>query len=76
MERLGGGKFDMVAMLEIAFLIVCLVLGSWWFTHTNMFRAHRRSGIHPGQGGFYGDGTKWHGVGGPSGRDKRYSPRD
>ncbi len=39
----------MVAMLEIAFVIVCLVLGLWWFSRTSTFRAHRRSGVDPGR---------------------------
>jgi len=29
----------MVAMFEIALLIVCLVLGLWWFSRTSRFRA-------------------------------------
>jgi hypothetical protein len=36
----------MVAMFEVGFLIICLVLGLWWFRRTNLYRAHRRS---PGQ---------------------------
>ena len=55
----------MVAMLEIVFLIVCAVLGSWWFSRTNLLRAHRRSGTDPGQSGVHTSGEKWHGVGGP-----------
>jgi hypothetical protein len=39
----------MVAMLEIVFLILCAVLGSWWFSRTNVYRAHRRSPGDPGQ---------------------------
>jgi len=39
----------MVAMLEIVFLIACSVLGLWWFTRTNVYRAHRRSPGDPGQ---------------------------
>jgi hypothetical protein len=34
----------MVAMFEIAFLIVCVALFLWWFTRTSLFRAQRRSG--------------------------------
>jgi hypothetical protein len=42
----------MVAMVEIAFLIVCVVLGLRWFLRTNLYRAHRRSpGGDPGQHG-------------------------
>jgi hypothetical protein len=37
----------MVAMVEIVFLIVCAVLGLWWFSRTSTFRAHRRSGVDP-----------------------------
>lgn len=33
----------MVAMIEIAFLIVCVVLGLRWWTRTNLYRAQRRS---------------------------------
>ena len=45
----GEGVFDMVAMAEIAFLLVCVVLVVWWFRRTNMYRARRRSGADPGQ---------------------------
>ena len=44
MEFLGGGKCDMVATFEVVFLIVCAVLGLWWFSRTTTFRAHLRSG--------------------------------
>ena len=37
----------MVAILEIAVLVVLLVLGLWWFGRTSTFRAHWRSGIGP-----------------------------
>ncbi len=59
---LGEGSSDMVAILEIVFLIVCVVLGLWWFTRTNIYRARRRSGFHePSQvdqtkGGFNPEG--------------------
>jgi hypothetical protein len=33
----------MVAMFEIAFLIVCVVLSVWWFRRTNLYRARRRA---------------------------------
>jgi hypothetical protein len=33
----------MVPMLEIAFLVVCVTLGAWWFSRTNVYRARRRS---------------------------------
>jgi len=33
----------MVAVLEIAFLVVCATLGFWWFRRTNVYRAYRRS---------------------------------
>jgi hypothetical protein len=41
----------MVAMFEIVFVIVCAVVGLWWFRRTNIYRAHRRSGADPGQFG-------------------------
>jgi hypothetical protein len=39
----------MVAMLEIVFLIVFVVLGVWWFRRTNLYRA-RTSRHEPRQG--------------------------
>lgn len=36
----------MVAVFEVAFLIVCVLLVAWWFRRTSLYRAHRRS---PGQ---------------------------
>ena len=45
----------MVAMLEVAFLILCVALGLWWFSRTNLYHAHRRGSKDPGQHG--------HGVG-------------
>jgi len=39
----------MVAVFEIVLLIVCVVLGLWWFSRTNMYRSRRRSGADPGQ---------------------------
>jgi hypothetical protein len=33
----------MVAMLEIAFLIICVGLALWWYSRTNFHRARRRS---------------------------------
>jgi hypothetical protein len=39
----------MVVTLEIVFLIVCVVLGLWWFSRTNMYRSRLRSGSEPGQ---------------------------
>ena len=41
----------MVAMLETVFLILFLVLGIRRFRRTNLYRAHRRSGIDPGRSG-------------------------
>jgi len=46
----GEGGFDMVAVFEIAFLVVCAVLLLWWFTRTSAYRALPRSGAEPGQG--------------------------
>jgi len=40
----------MVAMFEVALLILCAALVLWWFTRTNAYRARRRSGADPGQG--------------------------
>jgi ABC-type nickel/cobalt efflux system permease component RcnA len=37
----------MVAMVEIAFLILVALLGLWWLSRTSMFRALRRSGADP-----------------------------
>jgi hypothetical protein len=48
---LGGGSFDMVAMFEIVFLIVCALLGLWWVSRTSRFRSLRRSGRDPRQPG-------------------------
>ena len=41
----------MVVMFEIVFLIVCAALGLRWFLRTNLYRAHRRSGVEPGKQG-------------------------
>jgi hypothetical protein len=41
----------MVAIFEVALLVVCASGGLWWFTRTNLFRAHKRSGSDPGQRG-------------------------
>ena len=49
----------MVAMLEVVFLIICVALCMWWFSRTNLYRAHRRGSRDPGQHG-YGCGT--HGM--------------
>jgi hypothetical protein len=46
---LGGRSFDMVAMVEIAFLVALLVLGIWWFRRTNLYRSRHESGTDPGQ---------------------------
>jgi hypothetical protein len=45
----------MVAMFEIASLIVLVVLGLWWFSRTNIYRAYRRSGVAPDQYGVSGE---------------------
>ena len=42
----------MVAMFEIVFLVVFVVLGVWWFRRTNLYRARK------GDPGFLPDGTK------------------
>lgn len=43
----------MVAMFEIAFLIVCAGLGLWWFRRTSLYRyrAHRGSSADPREKG-------------------------
>jgi hypothetical protein len=47
----------MVAIIEIVFLIVCVVLGVWWLSRTSRFRArnspvdHRDQGHEPPRGG-------------------------
>jgi hypothetical protein len=63
----------MVQILEIAFLVVSVVLGLWWFSRTNIYRAHRRSGADPGQ---FGVGTA-HSIGmlgGQTGGHERRPP--
>jgi|tagenome__1003787_1003787.scaffolds.fasta_scaffold20908223_3 hypothetical protein len=42
----------MVAMFEIVFLILLLVLGSWWFSRTSTFRNLRSSGAARSSGRF------------------------
>ena len=39
----------MVPMFEIAFLVVLVLLGIWWFTRSTAYRARRGSGADPGQ---------------------------
>src|SRR3954447_5872952 len=34
-----GRSFDMVAMFDIVFLIVCALLGLWWISRTSRFRS-------------------------------------
>jgi hypothetical protein len=38
----------MVAMFEIVFLLVCAVLGVWWFSRTSMW-SRMKSGSEPGR---------------------------
>ena len=50
----------MVAILEIVFLIVCVVLGLWWFSRTSRYRARNsrldhRDERHGSPGGFSPD---------------------
>ena len=63
----------MVAMFEIVFLIVFVVLGVWWLRRTKLYRANRRSVVDRAQDapqvgrtgadlGFYDGGSG--GVGG------------
>jgi hypothetical protein len=53
---LGGGSFDMVAMVEIVFVIVCVALAAWWYLRTPMHKARKHSNVFPpqvaGHGGF------------------------
>jgi hypothetical protein len=42
---LGGGSSDMVAALEVVFLILFVALSVWWIRRTNLYRAHRRSAV-------------------------------
>ena len=37
----------MVAMFEIVFLIVCAVLGIWWFRGTKLYRARNGRNADP-----------------------------
>jgi hypothetical protein len=39
----------MVAMFEIAFVIACVVAGSWWYLRTPMHRARKSSNVFPPQ---------------------------
>ncbi len=39
----------MVPMLEIAFLVVCWVLGVRWYLRTPTHRARKKSVVHPPQ---------------------------
>ena len=55
----------MVAMFEVAFLIVLLALGLRWFLRSNIYRAHRRSGVDPGQFGWGNEG-RFGMLGGPN----------
>ena len=64
----------MVAMFEIVFLIVCVVLGVRWLTRTNIYRGLRRSGVDPGQYGVGGAQGRFYGVGGPQAGPERRSP--
>ena len=41
----------MVLTFEVAFLVLCMILGLWWFRRTNISKAHRRYGFSPGQQG-------------------------
>lgn len=39
----------MVAIVEIVFLVVCVVLGSWWFSRTSRFRSRNSRPDHRGE---------------------------
>ncbi len=41
----------MVAVIEVAVLLLFTLLFYLWFRGTNMAKAHRRHGLHPGQQG-------------------------
>jgi hypothetical protein len=66
----------MVPMFEIAFLIVLVVLGLWWFSRTNIYRAYRRSGVAPDQYGVTGEKFPEVGdrTGGPKERGSWHAP--
>jgi hypothetical protein len=50
----------MVAILEIAFLIICVRLGVWWFGRTARFRARNSRMDHRDEQRGYGlDGTRY-----------------
>jgi hypothetical protein len=55
----------MVAVFEILFLIVFVVLGLLWLRRTSLYRARRRSPRDPGQhGAGWGTHGTWKGSGG------------
>jgi hypothetical protein len=60
----------MVAMFEIAFLIIFAVFAVWWFRRTNLYRNRTRSVIdqaqdtRPGQGGDSINGVYGSGIDG------------
>jgi hypothetical protein len=39
----------MVPVAEVVVLVLLAVVGVWWFRRTPLYRAHRRSGVVPGQ---------------------------
>jgi hypothetical protein len=52
----------MVAMAEVVVFVLLAAVFVWWFRRTPMYRAHRRTGVVPSGGQFFGaaDPT-WHG---------------
>jgi hypothetical protein len=44
-----GREFDMVAVLEILFLLICVLLSLRWYLRTPLHRARKNSGVHPTQ---------------------------
>ena len=47
-----GKECDMVATFELVFLIAFVLLGAWWFSRTNLYRARSsrfggRQGVDP-----------------------------
>jgi hypothetical protein len=63
----------MVAIVEISLVIVCAVLGVWWFGRTSLYRAHRRSGADPGQFGTHTPGS-FGVLGSKAGAQSRHPP--
>jgi len=57
----------MVPVLEVAFLIICALLGLWWFSRTKAFRYRAHGGKAADPGSQYHPPT---GMGPPAGPHK------